>query len=220
MNTTNEPKEPFTKETFVDFLIDYQTVCRRIIVAEKITEESMSKLRRTLLMIEHRSVHQRKIEPIDLLLDTCGGSVDETNSMGDFFETLHCPVRGIVTRMTSSMGVDLLQKCKLRTMFPHAILYLHFTRYSKFELVLRTGELSKKEIAAIIERYESDYNQRVQFYKDRTGLSKIKVEDLFRNGEDIDSIIFAPKALKLGLIDEIIDPATLKWFDLPHNDSK
>ncbi len=185
---------------------------RHVLVNGVIDEELVGNVAYWLFKLEKESKESEKgFEPITLMLSTTGGSVDDTYYLQDFIQTLNCPVDGLVIDKARSMGVDLLQMCRKRMMFPNSTLFCHYTRRT-YPMIFR-GEVGERELKVLANSLQADHARRIELYCSRAKKTAEEIGFLLSDGEDYHDTITAKRALEYGLIDEIIPP--FKWFPQP-----
>lgn len=146
-----------------------------------------------LLFLEAENPH----EPINMYINSGGGSVYDGLAVYDVMQYIKCPVATYVTGMAASMGSFIAQAGSpgMRYLLPRAITMIHQPssgtrgKVSDMEIDLNEGLRLKKEMTELYVKHNSKgvtYDQFVQ-YMDR------------------DKWLTAPQALDLGLADHIVD---------------
>lgn len=179
---------------------------KRIITVGRITPEFADKIGAALIKLSMESTDKE----IRFLIDSGGGSVASTLSTCDLIKSLHTPVTGIVLGECFSMAVTLLQACGRRLAVQHARFLLHFAS-TNFEF---SHQLSDEEIRKLFERRliegRRGQTQNEHFLATRTGRTVEEIRRLMWEGDEVDAKLSAYDALKIGLIDDIIeDPSGL-----------
>ncbi len=139
----------------------------------------------------------RSNEKIDLIIDSGGGSVDETFRIVNCLGLLKPVIRGIVVGECSSMAIMILQACHKRYSCKLVKFHIHRFSISRSNMQNIIFERSLKEILDAEKEY-------VDFVSKRMGLSKKKLWALMDRGSLYIIDYSATEALKLGLIDRII----------------
>lgn len=139
---------------------------------------------------------QDEEKPITLYIDSPGGNADAGLDICDIVRHSRAPITGIVYRQANSMATVILQACTVRNCLPNACLLVHSIRLC--EAPLHELEDDFEKAIASTRKVQAAVNKIVQ---SRTGLSDKKMRELNKKG----AILSSQEALKLGLIDEIID---------------
>jgi ATP-dependent protease ClpP protease subunit len=182
---------------------------RHLLITEKISQELVEWLMIQMLLFETECFGDNYTwKPITLVLETGGGDLAAAYNLGDFIQTLNCPVHGLVAFNTSSAGVDILQMCSRRMMFPSAWLHCHYQRRTA-HLVYADSRRADREYEEMRRRTQSLHTKRLALYAARTNRQPEDIEKIFQDGEDLGQDIDSYFAKELGLIDEIVQPFKL-----------
>lgn len=137
--------------------------------------------------------------PIHMIINTCGGDVDDTFMLYDLMKYVPTPIHTVGLGKIMSAGCLLLAagtKGK-RKMGKNARIMYHcgwdYIEGSIFEMRANLASFEKRE---------HQYDLK---FAEETGMTIEQVEELYnKNGPTADTYISAEEALKYGIIDEII----------------
>jgi ATP-dependent Clp protease protease subunit len=165
---------------------------RRIFISEAIDSESASDVIKQLWFLEFKAPG----EPILLIINSPGGSVDAGFAIWDQVKMITSPVTTLVTGLAASMG-SILSLCaapKRRFATPYCRIMIHQPMLGG---VIR-GQATDLEIQAreIIKTRET----LVKLYVSATGKSYEEIDKAI----DRDTWMSADEALKFGLLDKIV----------------
>lgn len=135
-------------------------------------------------------------QPINLYINSPGGSVYDGMGVYDLMQYIKCPVHTYVTGMAASMGSFIAQAGEPghRYLLPHAITMIHQPssgtrgKVSDMEIDLIEGLRIKAEMTELYVKHNS---KGITF-------------DQFKQHLDRDKWLTAPQALEMGLADQII----------------
>lgn len=164
---------------------------RLIILNGDVTEDSIS-------MIVGQMLHLASInhDPINLIISTYGGSVDEMFALYDTIKFLPCPVHTVAIGKVMSAGVLLLAAGKKgkRMIGKSARIMIHPVSggaYGNvFQMVNDTSEHQRLQ------------NQMVDAIARESKASKDQLLKIMKTGHDV--YILPEEALRLGLVDKIM----------------
>lgn len=146
-----------------------------------------------LLFLEAENPEQ----PINMYINSPGGSVHDGLSVYDVMQYIKCPVYTFVTGMAASMGSFIAQAGEAghRYLLPRAITMIHQPSSGT------KGKISDMEI---------DLVESIRLKREMTELyvkhnSKGTTYDQFERLLDRDKWLTAPMALELGLADQIVE---------------
>jgi len=136
-------------------------------------------------------------EPINMYINSPGGSVYDGLAVYDVMQYIKCPVATYVTGMAASMGSFIAQAGApgMRYLLPRAITMIHQPssgtrgKVSDMEIDLLEGLRIKKEMTELYVKHNS---KGVQYER-------------FAELMDRDKWLTAPQALELGLADHIVE---------------
>lgn len=171
---------------------------RRILIGGELNEETLKKASLELMKLDFE-----KTAPITLMIQSDGGKVVPTHQIEDTISMLNSEVNGIVIGDAASMAVDLLQMCKRRSMLPSARILVHYIRNTQLWICDDMDQL-ETDIQYFREKLREMGERRLRLYEMRTGLSREKLKELFRQGEVHKVYFSAKQAIKLGLADDIV----------------
>jgi len=139
-----------------------------------------------------------------ILIASSGGSPSAVIRFASFLLTLDPEVRlrGVAFDTCGSAALTLLQCCHSRAAVRHTAFFIHHLQ-SKVE---PSGqEPDKKQLELELDSARKLEEELVKFQCTRTGMTRDEWMKLADEGEnDVDTPIFAEKALELGLIDETV----------------
>lgn len=139
----------------------------------------------------------RESPDIEVRISSKGGNALAGLEIYDMLQQYPGKKKGIVSRYAFSSAATILQACDTRQATRHSRFLIHF---------LTTGEMSlsdlmnKKKLEEKIRDGERIMSDIVRIYLRRSNLTRAALTRELRKDEDM----FAPEALKLGLIDKII----------------
>lgn len=139
---------------------------------------------------------QDEEKPISLYIDSPGGNADAGLDICDMIRHSRAPVIGVVYRQAYSMAAVILQACSTRKCMRNAAILIHSIRLCEAPLDELEDDLEKT--LAKTRKCQAAVNEIIQ---SRTGFSDEKMREINKK----DEFFSAEQALKLGLIDEILD---------------
>ena len=151
-------------------------------------------------------------EDIKLLIDSGGGRTVPSFNLADLIMASKARVIGIVIGVCRSSAVTILQACHRRLSFPHSVFLVHSVRQ---EISFKISQTEKTVRLLVRDRIrEGRIHQRnvEEMILRRSNMPRKKLRELMRNGDLFNSDLSAREALKLGLIDEIIDPSIISYI--------
>lgn len=164
---------------------------RIIFVAEEINSETAASIICQLLILES----ENSTAPITMIINSPGGTVSDGLAIYDTMNKISCPITTICNGMAASMGAFLLcSGSKGRRMaMPNSTIMIHQP------LGDAHGQATEIQIAA--ERILKLRKQLYQIMADNCGQSFKTIERACER----DNYLTAQEALKMGLIDSIIE---------------
>lgn len=182
-----QQQEQVTTTQYIDQRIVY--------LSGDVTEQSISSVSLQLMLLA--SINNR---PINLVVSTYGGSVDEMFSLYDTMKFLSCPVHTIGMGKVMSAGVLLLasgEKGK-RLIGQSTRLMIHNVSSGAwgtvFDIVNAANEVQKKQ------------SMMFEYLIRETKMTKKQLEDMFNS--KVDTYLSAQEAVELGIVDKIIGTKT------------
>ncbi|MFH0804347.1 MAG: ATP-dependent Clp protease proteolytic subunit [Candidatus Zambryskibacteria bacterium] len=142
-------------------------------------------------------------DPISLFIDSTGGFTDAEVGLVDVISISHAPVHGVVTRVAFSAAFGLLQACRVRKAYPHAMFMFHAPRIK--EMVVDNEEKLNEDICF----FRQLHDEQIESYSKRSGQPKESWIEWSRK----EKRFTAQEALTLKMIDEIIQPVPLPISD-------
>ncbi len=148
------------------------------------------------VIVQMMTLAQVSHDPIYLVISTCGGAIDEMFGLYDLIKFLPCPVYTVGLGKIMSAGVLLLASGQKgnRLLAPSARIMLHpisgMTLGNVFESMTQLDEMKRLQ------------KQFVKLLSLELGCSKKIINKIMARGSDY--FLTQKKALKLGIIDEIL----------------
>jgi ATP-dependent Clp protease protease subunit len=136
-------------------------------------------------------------EPIQIYLNSYGGSINDSQAIVDIILTIDNPVIGMVFGKAMSAAFDILIASDYRIAYPNSLLMCHSGTAS---LGLQT--LPALNIEAKL--HESYFERWSKFYATRTKISEKEWLDLLNSGNN--RYFFPQEALQKGIIHHIVSP--------------
>jgi ATP-dependent Clp protease protease subunit len=189
------------KETVLEStIINHLTERRTVLLQGMINQESANLVISRLLLLQSFSS-----EPINLLIDSNGGSLGYALRISDFISyVLTAPVKGIVFGDCLSAATLVLLHCAKRVSTPNASFLIHSGRMFE-DLVMKVDQTTHKNIKLLHRDYMKSAEQMIQLYMKKLGLPRKKIQKLVQRGDqDFDGVMRPAEALRIGLIDEIL----------------
>lgn len=166
---------------------------RIIFVTGVVTSEMAEVVNATMLHLENLDDNK----PINMYIDSPGGSVTAGLAMYNIMRTRRCPVYTLVVGQASSMGAFLLSA--------GAPGHRAAMKYARIMIHQPLGGGGEREQASMIEIYAKEIIKTKALLNEllakHTGQSVTKVEQ----DTDRDNFMSADEALAYGLIDKVID---------------
>ncbi len=167
---------------------------RIIYLSGEVNEHSIAQVIAGIVILTNQDPHA----PITLLVSTYGGSVDEMFSLYDVIKHVSCPIHTVGLGKIMSAGVLILASGKkgCRTIGQSARVMIHSitagSEGTPFQLKndLRETERQQKLMEDMLLR--------------ETKMTRAKLSQIMKSG--VDSYLSAQEALKLGIVDAIIEP--------------
>ena len=167
---------------------------RIIYLSGEVNEHSIAQVIAGIVILANQDAYA----PITLLVSTYGGSVDEMFSLYDVIKHVSCPIHTVGLGKIMSAGVLILASGKkgCRTIGQSARVMIHSitagSEGTPFQLKndLRETERQQKLMEDMLLR--------------ETKLTRAKLSQIMKTG--FDSYLTAQEALKLGIVDAIIEP--------------
>ena len=140
---------------------------RMVTLYGAVTNQSVEKAVTRMLELDAESS-----DPIWLMIDSFGGSVDAGFVLIDTVRGLKSPVYGVVTSKAYSMGAIIAVFCKKRYIYPHATMMFHEASYgalgedpsirSRIDFNTKYLDQIHMEIAKIIKMPLGDYRAKIR----------------------------------------------------------
>jgi ATP-dependent Clp protease, protease subunit len=134
-------------------------------------------------------------EPIQIYINSYGGSINDSQAVTDLILTIDNPVIGMVFGKAMSAAFDILIASDYRIAYPNSLLMCHSGTAS---LGLQT--LPALNIEAKL--HEEYFKRWSGFYASRTKISEKEWLDLLNSGNN--RYFFPEEALKLGIVHHVV----------------
>lgn len=166
---------------------------RDVFIDAEICTEVVSEVLVQLMYLEK----QDKNTPVNIYINSLGGSVTDGMVLYDFIRMMKAPVNTICTGMAASMGAIIYLAGDNRYIFPHSKIMIHDASFGKAEFSgLKPDEIQEKTNSLL----ETTKMLR-KIVSERTGQSLKAVTAKMKQ----DSYFKADEALKYGLVTAIVD---------------
>ena len=172
---------------------------RRIFFCGEVTDASCNDLIKKLLYLESRDSKK----PIQLFINSPGGSVGDGLSVYDVIRTMSAPVTAIVTGIAASMGSIILCACDSdkRLMLENSKVMIHDCAWGHNDM----GGKKPHEVAEELRQLSKVNERLVSILAERCGKTIEEVSEVTKK----DSYFDAEEAIEFGLASKIIDTETL-----------
>jgi ATP-dependent Clp protease, protease subunit len=179
---------------FPDKVIEALSQKRQILLMERIDGDAQQTVSALIIYLNSLSN-----EPITLFIDSSGGDTEAEMQLIDAISVSEAPICGVVTGDAFSAAFDILQACRIRKSYAHGKMLFHAPRLSGMPVD------DEQKVAKEISDGRRLHEELLLFLSKRTGQSKEKWVKWSKKERKFT----APEALKLGIIDEIIQPVPL-----------
>ncbi len=172
---------------------------RNIFLCEEVTAESCNELIKELLFMESED----DSKPINLFINSPGGSVTDGLAVYDTIRLLKSPVTAIVTGLAASMGSIILLACDKdrRFMLPSSRIMVHDCSWGHRDF----GGRKPYEIEEELNQLKATNERLLSIIAERTGKTVEEVAEVTK----YDSYFSASEAIEFGLASKIIDTDSL-----------
>jgi len=165
---------------------------RDIFLDEEVNSDSMSDLMQQLMYLEKESPGA----PINLYINSPGGSVSDGLAAYDLIRLMKSPVTTICTGRASSMGAILFLSADKRYMLPHSEIMIHDASFSQADFSgLKPNEIEEKTKDLL-----TTCKTLRDIVVERTGQPVKKVTEKMKK----DSYFKVEEALEFGLATEVV----------------
>ena len=198
-------------DPFANALDNHLIERRAVFLRGQIDQELAENVRGRLLLLQSMSS-----DPIHLLIDSIGGSLAYALRISDFIShVITAPVHGIVIGDCLSGATLILLHCTTRVSTPNATFLIHSGTMFQ-DVTLRVDKTTHRNMHLMYKDYMKNAEEMMKVYMAKLHLSRQRVQKLIQRGDqDFDSKMCADEALKIGLIQEILE-GKLDIFE-PHS---
>ncbi len=134
--------------------------------------------------------------PVEIRINTKGGSTECTCTMHDSLKLYQGETIGIVIGKAHSGGSMILQACKIRKITKNSNLLIHYGS-ERLDREVLTNKTKRKKVLKDLSKVAT---QTEDFFLVKCKLNRKKIRKLLEK----DCVISPKKALKYGLVDEIV----------------
>lgn len=163
-------------------------VCKQILQIQKFDIDAFNKYK------------QYEILPINLYIQSFGGSIADMWALIDIIESSETPIFTYCTGYCMSAAALIFLAGHFRYMYKHSSLMLHQISVGSFD------KINDMEIRQ--DFFEDQHHQTIKFIKKHTKLGK-KFFKRFNNAKE-DVYLTAKECLKFGVCDKIIEKSTIR----------
>lgn len=132
-------------------------------------------------------------EPIELLIDSCGGGVDAGLLICDAIKNSKASVRGIVTGFAHSMAFFILQACDKRLAYKHAKLMIHGFSSESFRIddknLMEKIEKCRKLLGGVLKEVSKKSGQKIKKIRKMSAIEKCFTADEARKLNFLDKVL-------------------------------
>lgn len=172
-----------------------------VFILTEITYDAMERLFNDMIAY---IVSDEKHVILTLLINCNGGKVDGAIAFKEFTSTLKKDIRihGIAFGECKSAANAILQFCHKRTGLKYCRFFIHhLTR----DITLKLNGNEEEQLSQYIADSKKNREIMVRLQCERTGISEAEWQRLANTGHEYGTILSSEEALKLNLIDEIIE---------------
>ena len=168
---------------------------RCIFLCEEVTTDSCNELIKQLLYLEKTD----DVSPINLFINSPGGSVTDGLAVYDTIRLLKSPVTAIITGIAASMGSIILLACEpdRRLMLPSSRIMVHDASWGHRDMMGKKPH----EIEEELNQLKAVNDRLVSIIAERTGKTVEEVAKVTK----YDSYFNATEAIEFGLATKMID---------------
>lgn len=163
---------------------------RQILLQDDVDNDLQEKITRLILYLNTLDK-----TPITLFIDSYGGKTEISLRICDALQQSLAEVRGVVTAVAASAGFRILQSCHRRLAYPNSHLLFHAPAINDLRV-------DSDDFAEAIKKNQELHEEQLKVYAKR---SKQSLEQL-REWSKKEKRFTAVEALKVGFLDEIIEP--------------
>lgn len=192
----------------MDFVLDTSNANddRIIYLSSDISEQSVGDVCKRILSIneaDRQGTEKFKkyvIQPIQLYIQSFGGSIYDMWALIDIIETSNTPIITYCTGYCMSAAASIFMAGHIRCMYEHAYLMIHQM------FVYNMGKYEDTKIDA--EQHAKLHKRNTKFLKEKTQLPKKIFDKIGKSKEDV--YLDAKDCLKYGICDKIVEKSNLR----------
>jgi ATP-dependent protease ClpP protease subunit len=198
------------KEGRSNLVLDTFMSRRTVVLTGEINSQTIGETGQKLITLQARS----SIDPINLVIDCLGGSINEALYLCDLISTvMTAPVHGIALGQCGSAATFIMLHCEERTGTPYSRFLIHSGTWSKISIPI--GQATSENLKQILQEVNATEQMVLDLYMNRltpphwveetTPEEKEQfVLNLIKRGDqDFDDRMSAKDAVKAGLITSI-----------------
>lgn len=175
-------------------VVHFGPASRRIAFFGDVSSESVTAFISQLLELAHADVEA----PIEVFLNTVGGSLPDALAAYDVMRSLPCPVLVIAMGNCASAGLLLLAGGDARLCFPN-------TRFFYHQVILGVeGFTSPKDMQAVTQCYLEDQESGDRILKQRFRIPAKAWREHFQGSRA--TFLSADQAKQYGMVQEVLEP--------------
>ena len=179
-----------------DKIFSYLFSIRTLVLAGKITEESVTKLIEKVFELQIESAK----EPVTLLINSGGGNIIVSFKLCDMLDYVFTvPVHGLVIGDCSSSATLILLSCKKKLCLPHSEFLIHSNS------IADVTSSTESDMLDLANDLKSTREKMIEFYMKKLNCSYGDIQNFIKRGDKkFNRHLSAEEAKSIGLIDEII----------------
>jgi ATP-dependent protease ClpP protease subunit len=184
---------------------------RTVMLGGEINDKSIGEIGHRLVTLQLRSE-----EPINLIIDSTGGSSYAALGLCDLMTTiLRTPMRGIVCGRCDSAATFVLLHCKERLSTPYSRFLIHSGTANKISFPI--NETSSENVKRLLKELERIEEAVIKLYMDRLTppawarekpsdeARRVYVRQLIQRGDQIfNGWLSAEEAVEVGLVERVL----------------
>jgi ATP-dependent Clp protease protease subunit len=171
------------------FLVPFLKARQVPLIGATIDTDTQEKMCAALLFLNNQDPTKR----ITLLIDSSGGSVTALDIILDTMRVIKAPVDGLVTGGAASSAFRLLQHCRLRMAYRHAVLSMH-------GYIIRNYRVDGPSSGKDLRETKREFRQVLNYFAKRTGQPVNQWKEWCAKEHRFTSL----EAKRLNLIDKVV----------------